>query len=66
LGIVRALDLLVNRQISAGLLKPILSDCTEKRPISVAYPQNRHLSAKVRVFIDFVVALFPRRRNERP
>jgi LysR family transcriptional regulator, regulator for bpeEF and oprC len=63
-GIVRALDLLVNRQISAGLLKPILPDWRATRPISVAYPQNRHLSAKVRVFIDFVVALFPRKRRE--
>jgi LysR family transcriptional regulator for bpeEF and oprC len=39
-------------------------------PISVAYPQNRHLSAKVRVFVDFVAGLFPRQSraaaSERP
>jgi hypothetical protein len=28
------------------------------------YPQNRHLSAKVRVFADFVAGLFPRRRDQ--
>jgi DNA-binding transcriptional LysR family regulator len=28
----------------------------------VIYPQNRHLSPKVRVFVDFVAGLFPRQR----
>jgi len=27
-------------------------------PIHVLYPPNRHLSAKVRVFVDWVAALF--------
>lgn len=25
------------------------------RPFSIVYPQNRHLSAKVRAFVDFIV-----------
>lgn len=62
-GIIFLLDIVVNRAIAAGLLKPILPAWSTTRPISVAYPQNRHLSAKVRVFTDFVVGLFPRQRT---
>jgi DNA-binding transcriptional LysR family regulator len=32
------------------------------RPFSVLYPQNRHLSARVRAFVDFVTA---QRRSEK-
>jgi LysR family transcriptional regulator, regulator for bpeEF and oprC len=27
-------------------------------PVNVVYPQNRHLSAKVRVFVEWVADLF--------
>jgi len=62
LGIVYLLDLMLARPIAARQLQPIMSDWTshERMPISVIYPQNRHLSAKVRVFVDFVAGLFPR------
>jgi LysR family transcriptional regulator for bpeEF and oprC len=30
----------------------------EPIPIHVLYPANRHLSAKVRVFVDWIAALF--------
>ena len=30
----------------------------KKDPIALVYPQTRHLSPKVRVFIDFMVARF--------
>ena len=33
---------------------------TRSIPIHVIYPPNRYLSAKVRVFIDWVVTLFER------
>jgi LysR family transcriptional regulator for bpeEF and oprC len=29
-------------------------------PISAVYPHNRHLSPKVRVFVDFIAELFER------
>ncbi len=59
-GIVFLLDVVVGRALSAGLLQPLLPGWATTRPISVAYPQNRHLSAKVRAFVDFVGGLFPR------
>ncbi len=62
-GIIYMLDYLLNRSLSAGLLQPLLPQWSIIRPISVAYPQNRHLSAKVRVFVDFVSGLFPKARS---
>jgi hypothetical protein len=42
-----------------GSLKEVLPDCNPKpKPISIVYPHNRHLSAKVRVFIDFMLSKF--------
>ncbi|HTO48925.1 MAG TPA: substrate binding domain-containing protein [Burkholderiales bacterium] len=64
-GIVMILDLLARRWIASGALTPLLADWLpdEAMPISLVYLQNRHLSAKVRVFCDFVAGLFPRRRD---
>jgi len=64
-GIVTMLDMLASRWIASGALVPLLEDwrTPARYPISVVYPQNRHLSAKVRVFSDFVAGLFPRRRG---
>jgi LysR family transcriptional regulator for bpeEF and oprC len=37
----------------------VLADWTsEQFPVFVMYPQSRHLSAKVRVFVDWVSELF--------
>jgi LysR family transcriptional regulator for bpeEF and oprC len=64
-GIAMAFDAMAGRWIASGALRPILQDWQRKDryPISVVYPQSRHLSAKVRVFSDFVAGLFPRRRD---
>jgi LysR family transcriptional regulator, regulator for bpeEF and oprC len=62
-GVVYMLDFVLNRSLSAGLLQPLLPQWSITRPISVAYPQNRHLSAKVRVFVDFVSGLFPKMKS---
>jgi LysR family transcriptional regulator, regulator for bpeEF and oprC len=61
-GIIRLAELAIGRELAAGALKPILPEwrAREPLPISVVYPQNRHLSAKVRAFVDFVGGLFPR------
>lgn len=63
-GITMMIDVIASRGIASGALRPILQDWQPKSgyPISVVYPQNRHLSAKVRVFVDFVAGLFPKRR----
>jgi DNA-binding transcriptional LysR family regulator len=43
----------------AGDLKPVLETLKpEPDPISLLYPAARHLSPKVRVFIDFITAQF--------
>jgi LysR family transcriptional regulator for bpeEF and oprC len=64
-GIASVFDVMSGRWIASGALQPILPDWQrrDRYPISVVYPQNRHLSAKVRVFTDFVAGLFPRRRD---
>ncbi len=45
----------------SGLLVPLLLDwCADTIPIHVVYPPNRHLSTKLRVFVDWVADLFAR------
>ena len=45
--------------LDAGELVQILPDWTrEPLPIYVVYPPNRHLSAKVRAFVDWTAELF--------
>ena len=63
-GVVMMLDMMASRWVASGALRPLLQDWQrrDRYPISVVYTQNRHLSAKVRVFSDFVAGLFPRRR----
>ena len=44
--------------VAAGELVPLLQDWTlEPMPLYVAYPPQRHVSAKVRVFIEWVAGL---------
>ena len=38
---------------------------TTGSPIAVLYPQKRHLSAKVRVFVDFMIELMAQLRQQR-
>ena len=43
----------------SGALVEVLPDyVSEPVPVSVVYPHNRHLSPKVRVFVDWVATLF--------
>jgi LysR family transcriptional regulator for bpeEF and oprC len=59
-GIIFLLDVSVSRAVGSGTLKPLLTDWnTNSVPLSVVYHQTRHLSAKVRVFVDFVASMFP-------
>ena len=55
LGIVKVAAPVVRPYLESGRLIEVLRDWTgELLPISVMYPQSRQLSAKVRVFVDWV------------
>jgi len=59
LGIVCVPSFLVQERIGDGSLELVLPEWDAPSiPIHVVYPPNRHLSAKVRVFVDWIVELF--------
>ncbi len=59
LGLTQMATYMVAPLIASGQLEMVLSDWTSTPyPINVVYPQNRHLSAKVRVFVEWVADLF--------
>jgi LysR family transcriptional regulator for bpeEF and oprC len=59
LGIIQMTDYLMMQHVLSGRMVQVLSDWTsEPLPVHVVYPQNRHLSAKVRVFVEWVAELF--------
>jgi LysR family transcriptional regulator for bpeEF and oprC len=59
LGIVQMTDYQILQHVAAGRLVQLLADWTsDPLPVHIIYPQNRHLSAKVRVFVEWVSDLF--------
>jgi len=45
--------------VRAGRLVPLLADYSSPAiPVNAVYPSRRHLSAKVRAFVDYLVARF--------
>ena len=49
---------MIGDALAKGELVPLLSEWTrEPLPLYVVYPPNRHLSNKVRVFVDWLVKL---------
>jgi len=59
LGVLFAPTFLVQNDISSGALEPLFTSwCTEVKPVYIVYPPNRHLSNKVRVFVDWIAELF--------
>jgi LysR family transcriptional regulator for bpeEF and oprC len=59
LGIMQMAGYVIAPLIKTGALELILDDWTSTPlPMHVVYPQNRHLSAKVRVFVEWVADLF--------
>jgi DNA-binding transcriptional LysR family regulator len=57
-GIAQATWWLFRKDLEAGRVVEILPDYAKRgSPVSVLYPANRHLPAKVRVFIDFLVEI---------
>jgi len=61
LGIAPLPCFMAREAIAAGRLVPVLQEwVTEPIPLYIVYPQNRHLSNKVRVFVDWTIRLLAR------
>ncbi|WP_296942212.1 LysR family transcriptional regulator [uncultured Massilia sp.] len=59
LGVIQMTDYLVERHVASGRMVQVLADWrSDPLPLHIVYPQNRHLSAKVRVFVEWVAELF--------
>lgn len=59
IGIVQMPLYTARPHLDAGTLEAVLEDwCSEPVALHVMYPQNRHLSAKVRAFVEWVAELF--------
>jgi DNA-binding transcriptional LysR family regulator len=59
LGVIQVPSFMVQEHIAAGRLVPLLTSwCSAPKPLHIVYPPNRHLSNKVRVFVDWLAELF--------
>jgi DNA-binding transcriptional LysR family regulator len=72
LGLLQAPTFLVRDRIASGELRQVLPDWGAGiLPLHVVFPPNRHISNRVRVFVDWVADLFAKaglgqRASERP
>jgi DNA-binding transcriptional LysR family regulator len=67
LGVIQAPVFMVRQHFADGSLQPILTGWTgEAMPLYVVYPPNRHLSAKLRILVDWLVEIFARSDLMRP
>lgn len=58
LGVIQQPMFMLQPYLASGQLQLILNDWTsEPIPLHVVYPHNRHLSAKVRAFVEWVAQL---------
>ncbi len=61
LGIIQVPRYRVAKDLESGRLVELLPDYPpDPMPVSILYPQNRQLSARVRVFVDWLTELFAR------
>lgn len=59
LGVIQAPLFMVRQYLAGGVLQPILTGWTgDAMPLHVVYPPNRHLSAKLRILVDWLVEIF--------
>jgi LysR family transcriptional regulator for bpeEF and oprC len=59
LGIVQMARFVLAPYLADGRLELLFDDWhSDPIPVHVVYPQNRHLSAKVRVFVEWIAELF--------
>jgi DNA-binding transcriptional LysR family regulator len=55
IGVVLLPTFMVGEELNDGRLKSVLMDCqTQESAVYAVYPSRRHLSAKVRAFVDFL------------
>jgi DNA-binding transcriptional LysR family regulator len=58
LGVLWLPDYMAKSHVASGALVRLFGDWSiDPMPLYIAYPQNRHVSRKLRVFIDWIVAL---------
>jgi len=66
IGIIQVPRYRVAHQLSEDLLRELLPQCPPPpMPVSVLYPHNRHMSPRVRVFVDWVTECFAEAENGR-
>jgi LysR family transcriptional regulator, regulator for bpeEF and oprC len=59
LGVAQIPAFVLKEAMERGSLELLLGDWfAEPVPLNVVYPENRHLSSKIRVFVDWVAELF--------
>jgi LysR family transcriptional regulator for bpeEF and oprC len=59
LGIAQIPAFVLKDALERGALELVLADWVpEPIPLHVVYPENRHLSSKIRVFVDWIGELF--------
>lgn len=64
LGIIHGVHAVLAPWIQSGQLVEVLADYAgESKPVSVLYPDRRHLAPRVRVFIDWLCALFTEQKS---
>jgi DNA-binding transcriptional LysR family regulator len=67
LGIVCEPDFLLAPELQAGRLVPVLPGYVGRRAdMWAVYPSRRHLSVKVRLFVDHVTAYFQQQAHSAP
>ena len=61
MGVAWLPDYMCSAHLASGELVPVLADwAVAPMPLYVAYPPNRHVSAKLRVFIDWIAEVMAR------
>jgi DNA-binding transcriptional LysR family regulator len=67
LGVIQVPVFMVRKHLDDGSLRRILANWkTESMPLHVVYPPNRHLSAKLRIFVDWIAETFAKSKLMRP
>jgi LysR family transcriptional regulator for bpeEF and oprC len=62
IGLIQLPDFIASELVAAGKLVPVLENyLSEKVPVWMLYPPNRHLSTKVRAFAQWTAELFAQR-----
>lgn len=59
LGVLSSPSFIIGEDLRAGRLKTVLEDCRQPDlTIHAVYPHQRHMTAKLRVFVDYLIEKF--------